>query len=114
MSGKEFVEAAQNGKLDRVRELLAQRADVESRNPARMNNTALMETASNGRTDIFQALLAAGANVNAANEKGITALHMAGWNGYTEMAQALLAAGANPEAKDNLAGGRGERGEDER
>eukprot|EP00808_Paulinella_micropora_P031373 g71391.t1 len=48
-SAEKFVEAARNGELDRVRELLAQRADVESR--GRWNYTALIETGCNGRTD---------------------------------------------------------------
>eukprot|EP00808_Paulinella_micropora_P019581 g7017.t1 len=101
MSGKEFVEEAQNGELDRVRQLLAQRANVESRNPIRWNRTALIETGVNGRTDIFQALLAAGANVHATDEYGYTALHYAGRWGRTATAQALLTAGAHTEAKNN-------------
>eukprot|EP00808_Paulinella_micropora_P019312 g76665.t1 len=74
MSGKEFVKAAEKGKLDRVRELLAQRADVESRNPDHYNRTALIETGLYGLTDIAKVLLAAGANVNAADRVGKTAL----------------------------------------
>eukprot|EP00808_Paulinella_micropora_P020832 g18488.t1 len=105
MSGnKELVVAAEKGNLERVQQLLAQRADVESRNPDKDNSTALIETGVNGRTDITQALLAAGANFNATDESGRTALHFAGDMGHTATAQALLAAGANTDAKDSRNG----------
>eukprot|EP00808_Paulinella_micropora_P027166 g8.t1 len=53
--------------------------------------------------DRVRALLAAGANVNAADQRGFTALILAGRYGHTATAQALLAAGAQIEAKDNTA-----------
>eukprot|EP00808_Paulinella_micropora_P012870 g11529.t1 len=100
MSGQQLYEEAEKGNLKRVQELLAQRADVETKG-GRWNNTALIETGVNGRTDIAQALLAAGANVNATGRDGCTALHHAGGYGQTATAQALLAAGAQTEAKSN-------------
>eukprot|EP00808_Paulinella_micropora_P021102 g66515.t1 len=98
MSGEQLRKAAEVGDLERVQELLAQRADVETKG-GDWNRTALIQTGLNGRTDIAQALLAAGANVNAADKTGYMALHYAGGKGHTATAQALLAAGAHPEAK---------------
>eukprot|EP00808_Paulinella_micropora_P020554 g60951.t1 len=100
MSGEQLRKAAQEGNLERVQELLAQRADVETKG-GWDNRTALIETGQNGRTDIAQALLAAGANVHAKDRDGYTALHLAGVTGHTATAQALLAAGAQIEAKTN-------------
>eukprot|EP00808_Paulinella_micropora_P029898 g44736.t1 len=86
----------------RPAELLAQRADVETRSGDAWNGTALIETGKNGRTDIAQALLAAGANVNAADNDRWTALIVAGRDGHTATAQALLAAGAHINATNML------------
>eukprot|EP00808_Paulinella_micropora_P031640 g408.t1 len=67
MSGEQLRKAAEEGNLKRVQELLAQRADVETKGGL-FNRTALIETGLSGRTDIAQALLAAGANVNATDK----------------------------------------------
>eukprot|EP00808_Paulinella_micropora_P008479 g19486.t1 len=69
MSGEQLRKAAREGNLERVQELLAQRADVETKGGWVNNNrTALIETGVNGRSDIAQALLAAGANINATDK----------------------------------------------
>eukprot|EP00808_Paulinella_micropora_P002886 g63613.t1 len=64
MPGEQLREAAMNGNLQRVQELLAKRADVESKGGP-SGRTALIEAGYNGRTDVTIALFAAGANVHA-------------------------------------------------
>ena len=60
----------------------------------------LIEAAKKGETSNAEALLAQGANVKAADERGRTSLHRAGFAGHTSTVEALLAHGANVNATD--------------
>jgi len=90
----ELMEAAVKGDLARVRDLLAQGADVNARDRAGL--TALMAAAN---AAVAQALIVKGADVNARGQNGMTALTYAlGWN-RIDVAQVLIAKGADPNTK---------------
>lgn len=90
----ELMDAAAKGDLARVRDLLAQGADVNAM--GRSGLTALMAAAN---AAVAEALIAKGADVNAKGPTGLTALtHAISWN-RIDVAQVLLARGADPNAK---------------
>lgn len=89
-----WMQAVDNGDTARVRELLAQGADIDAASHG--GKTALMRAASRGNLDIVRLLLDAGANVNAKKENGATALIMAVFFGYADIVGALLQGGADP------------------
>eukprot|EP00808_Paulinella_micropora_P006456 g79812.t1 len=99
ISGQELVKAAKDGQFERVQELLAQGASVESKDWD--GDTALHNAGWKGHRAVAAALLAAGANVHASGSNGSTALHRASANGQTATAEVLLAAGAVVNATDN-------------
>jgi hypothetical protein len=95
----EIVQAARNGNLPRVQELLAAGADVNQVDDRGF--TALMLATDWGHTAIAAALLAAGAEVDKVDYDGMTALIWASWQGHTAIVKALLAAGADANHWDN-------------
>lgn len=96
-----LVNAASQGNLLLVKELIAERADVNAKD--RDGNTALISATFWYRepVDIIRALIAAGANVNAPNDEGKTALMNAAGRGSREVVQALIKAGAEVNGSDN-------------
>ncbi|KAK6511587.1 hypothetical protein TWF481_000502 [Arthrobotrys musiformis] len=58
-----------------------------------------------GNEDIIEMLLAAGADPNAANDNGLTALHLAASVGNLEAVKLLLEAGADVNAQGHIDGG---------
>lgn len=78
-----------------VRQLLAQRADVNGRQPD--GTRALHWAAHYDDTDTVVALLRAGADPDAVTDLGVTPLSLACTNGSTAVAAALLEAGARPD-----------------
>lgn len=59
----------------------------------------LMMAAENGMTKLVQYLIEKGANVHHVNEKGVSALHLAGLMGHYELVKFLLERGARPSIK---------------
>ncbi len=110
-----MLQAAQQGDLESVRILLAAGADVNESTPE--DGSVLVVASASGQEALSIFLLDQGANPNAADVRGITALHYAVARGisyiehedYTawrlpppnmpELAKALLAHGANPNAR---------------
>ena len=95
-------DAAKEGDMVAIAELLAAGADPDSQN--KYGTTALHLVAGNGRVAAIWALLAAGADVNAKNKRGNTALNWAAGNGHVPAIEALLAAGADVHARDKYSG----------
>jgi hypothetical protein len=95
---KELIKGAQRGGAQRVKELIAQGADVNTKR--RSGWTSLMIASRRGHTETVNALLAAGADVNTKEPTGRTSLMMASRKGHTEIVKALLAAGADANIKD--------------
>eukprot|EP00808_Paulinella_micropora_P010577 g72664.t1 len=99
MPGQELAQEAENGNLQRVKDLLAQGVSADSKGSDGF--PALVNAGVKDHTAVAEALLTARANVHVTDPDGNTALHWAGRWGNTATAQALLAAGAHIEAKDN-------------
>lgn len=123
--------AAQKGDLARMKTLLAQGANVQTRNPRGSNAlmfavdgglpavelllqngakatdqrndgmSALAWAVVGGYDKVFERLLIAGANPKIVTDKQQTLLHIAATKGQTGMARRLLALGLDPEALDS-------------
>ena len=90
--------AAQIGKVDAVKRLLAEGASVETTD--QHGRTVLDVATAFGQTDVVKILLTAGANVNVGTGNRKTALHIAAASGKTDIVKALLAAGARVDVAD--------------
>jgi uncharacterized protein len=88
------VEAARERNLAKVRELIAQKADVNQPQPD--GATALAWAAHWDDVEMADALLAAGADANRANDYGVTPLELACGKGSAAMVTQLLAGKADP------------------
>lgn len=98
----QLINAAYNGNLDRVQELLTQGVNVNTIDGSEF--TALMATTSRDYTEIARLLIENGANVNLQNNSGYTALMWAAIHGYPGVLSLLLERGADPllQNKDGL------------
>eukprot|EP00434_Breviolum_minutum_P009082 symbB.v1.2.007998.t1/scaffold471.1/size199268/4 len=107
----ELLRAVRDGNLQRVIAAIANKADVNVRQPLKLatmdrhrsgqpiNNcgmTALMYAASNGKASIIRALLTAKARVDEVDERGVSALHLAAASGDLEAFQEMIKAQAKP------------------
>lgn len=84
--------AAKTGDIDRVRDLLNQGVDPNSRDYH--HNTALITAAHKGHTRVVQVLLEAGADPNL-DDKSNTPLAAATYHGHTEVVKILIGYGAD-------------------
>ena len=91
-----LVEAARNGRLEPVRALLQNGANVDARDGD--GYTALHWAAGNGHLETVRDLLGDGASVDARDGDGYTALHWAAGYGHLEIVRDLLNAEANVNA----------------
>jgi hypothetical protein len=87
-----LIETAARGDTEKVQALLAQGADVNTRDNT--GGTVLLQTAWDGRTDAVRLLLEKGADVNAKDNRGGTALMAAKREGHEEIVRILKEAGA--------------------
>jgi hypothetical protein len=93
----DLIDAAENGDIQRVRELLDSGADPNLRDN-RFGVTALIMAW--GYTEIVRLLLEKGADPNLRDNLGTTALMMAALEGETETVRLLLENGADPNLID--------------
>jgi len=94
-----LLNAAANGKLNLVKDLVSKGADVNHQDD--YGWTALMIAAWNRHLDIVKYLVKEGkANVNIENKYGYTALMKAARNGYLDIVEYLVKAGANVDQQD--------------
>ena len=91
-----LIGAAAAGDTAKVKELLANGADVNRRNSRGV--TALMAAAYKGSTELAQLFVEKGANVNAGSNKGSTPLMAAVESGNKTLVKFLLDKGADPNA----------------
>ena len=101
-----LVDASLNGKLSRMKFLLALGADAnEFECPNVRCLTPLVAAVEANQSEAVRLLLARGANVNKRLRRGQTALMFASYKGNTEMVKFLLSNGADPTAdcEDNTA-----------
>ena len=92
--------AAANGRVERVRQLLAGGADMEERGGVFESNPLHM-AARRGQVDVVGMLLEAGANLSSTYHNGETPLHCAARHGRHAVIMLLLCKGANVFSKNN-------------
>jgi ankyrin repeat protein len=88
-----FQDAASQGDVARITQLIASGADLDERDRI---GTPLHHAAARGQATVVALLLEAGADPNALTRHGATALHRAAYRGDRASAELLLAAGADP------------------
>jgi len=95
---EELIEAACVGDTVRIKNLIAQGANVNYQNE--QINTVLMWAVTHRHVDAAQQLLNAGADINGQDVLGGTALIVAAGNGDMPMVEMLLKRGADVHLKD--------------
>lgn len=91
--------AAKEGRLSRLKSLIAEGADVNASNAS--GRTALMSALLRRNSSVVKELLREGANVDAGDAQGKTALMLAIAHNDLEMINLLLASGADVKLEDN-------------
>ena len=93
-----FLSAAKKGKLDEVKSLLAEGADVDCSDA--FSCTGLFWASANNHKSIVEYLIEKGANLNAGAGVGGTPLARAAYEGHVEVVELLIAKGVDVNAKD--------------
>ncbi|KAG2427488.1 hypothetical protein HXX76_012421 [Chlamydomonas incerta] len=96
--GRQLLDAAAAGELERVRALLADGASLQE--TAKGGVPPLSLAAANGHVQVLEVLLAAGVNKDEKDMDWYSPLSHAAEKGHVEVVKVLLAAGANIEARD--------------
>lgn len=99
-SATEVYEAVEQNDIARIKELLAEGADVNKQQPE-TRHSALHIAIIKRSMKIAQLLVEEGANVNARNKTKSTPLHVAAMYGHDDIVMYLLSKGANVEAKES-------------
>ena len=92
--------ACREGRLPRVRELIAWTSDVNAVDAGGWS--PLHFACKEGHLEVARELLARGAKIEAKDKKGNTALHSASFRGHAAVVRLLLDAGAQIEAKGTV------------
>lgn len=96
----DLVNAAKEGNLEKVKELLKRGADIDSKD--NKQTIPLIRAAEKGQLEVVKELLKMGADINAQDVYGYTALMTAISYGYLEVARELLNdRGVDVDAQDN-------------
>jgi predicted LPLAT superfamily acyltransferase len=98
-SKRKLIVAVNNNDVQRVKALIAAKADVSAK--TKDGWTTLILASQRGHTEIVRTLLDAKADVNAKGSNGDTALIVASWKGHTEIVRMLIDAKADVNAKNN-------------
>lgn len=93
-----LVEASFHGDAPKVKHLLKQGANVDSRD--RSGQAGLVHAARQGHLQVVKVLLANKADVHATDRHGVTSLTMASAMGHGDIVRLLLSKGADVNAKD--------------
>lgn len=93
----ELHDAARDGDTERVKQLVAEGADLSERDAF---GTPLHHAAARGHVAVVELLLAEGAAVNAVAKDGAVPLHWAAFNGRTAVVPLLLQAGARVDVEN--------------
>jgi len=99
---RELINAAANGDIERVIEILNKGVNVDASfggDDPELSGTALMVASSRGYSEMVAELIKRGANVNLKRDSGFTPLMIAAANGNATIVKALVGAGANPNVK---------------
>ena len=93
-----LIDAAKDGDIQKVTELIASGADVDDRDG--IGASALHWSTTNNHEKVVETLIDSGADVNARDENRTTLLHLAADEGNEVILRALLASGAAVQVKD--------------
>jgi ankyrin repeat protein len=96
----EFLRAAEDGWMSKVRRFISEGMDVNARN--HRGETALMAAADAKQTDVVSFLLDCGADVNVIDNQNWTAIQEAAQVNAVSIVQMLLAHGADITTKNDL------------
>ncbi|MGO7588607.1 ankyrin repeat domain-containing protein [Rhizobium leguminosarum] len=93
-------EAAKDGDIARVTQLLGQSSDLAE--PDEAGEPALIIASLAGHADVVALLLDRGADIEVRNKGGLTALHAAAYGGNLEVVKLLVADGADVNDRKNF------------
>ncbi len=93
-----LMQAAQDGDLRAVNDLLAKGAAIDEKGP--FDSTALRQAAEFGRSDVVKLLLDRGADINMPDAGGDTPLMVASQKGHAEVVKILVDRGAKVDKKN--------------
>ena len=100
-ANEQLLNAAEHGRLDEVRSLLWDRADLESRRDDDWEQTPLHLAVEGGHRDVVQLLLEKNARIETTDRFGTTPLHLAVIESQIKVAQLLLEKNAQIETTNN-------------
>ncbi|MBN1233299.1 MAG: ankyrin repeat domain-containing protein [Candidatus Coatesbacteria bacterium] len=89
---RDLFEAAEKGKLEKVKEAVSNRIDVNIYNEEK--NSPLTMACLNGHREIVKIIIENGAEINRINKRGANALVYACYNEHREIAEFLISKGA--------------------
>ncbi|XP_049764566.1 serine/threonine-protein phosphatase 6 regulatory ankyrin repeat subunit A-like [Schistocerca cancellata] len=99
--GRRLIEAARQGAVEQLRELLVAGADMGAREECGSGRTALHWAADGGHVAAASCLIGAGAEVDArTSQERRTPLHWAAQSGHAGVVRLLVGASADPNARD--------------
>ncbi len=99
ISDEAFLLAADEGRLDTIRQSVEAGTDVNTSDSRSL--TALHMASYKGHQQLVKYLIDQGADVNAADAKSLTALHMAAYNGHSDTVKLLIRSGATVDCRDS-------------
>ena len=97
-----LYEAARDGDLPAVKQILSEDVDIDWQNPEKYLYTAMHAATYSGHLDVVRALLEAGAFVDTQDEDGMTPLLLAAFWGHATLVEALLDAGADRDITEEV------------
>ena len=101
MGTRPLIQAVTARKIDRVKSLLAEGADVNVK--LKNKGTPLLIACGKGNKEIIELLLARGAETDVKDNYGRTPLHLLALSGNTDIIKLLIAKGLDVNAKDRWA-----------
>jgi uncharacterized protein len=101
-AGRELIEAAAAGRLDRVSQLIRDKAPLEARDG--QGRTALLLAVDQNHVEVARALLRAGASINTQAQNLDTPWLLAGARGRTEIIETMIPAGPDLTIRNRFGG----------
>jgi ankyrin repeat protein len=96
----QFVKAAYDGEITKVKKLYDEGADINAESKSNYGHTALTTSANSGKIEVVEFLLKKGVDVNQKNGMKSSALSSALTGGKVEMVKLLISKGANVNESD--------------
>ncbi len=99
MGNTSFLDAVENGELEKVKEMLASGTDANTTDEHQ--RSAAYKAAKKGHLEILKVLVEHGADIDMIDNRGTNALYWAALNSHTDVAAFLLEQGAQTDIKDD-------------